>query len=411
MPSRRPITIALLATVAAGAALAAGIDTQDYKQIERGRYIAIAGDCAGCHTLPGSGHDFAGGLPIETPFGTLLAPNITPDADTGIGAWSDDEFVNALTKGRGRNGTHLYPAMPYLYYTKLSRDDALAIRAYLKTVPAVRHAVKSNQLSFPFNIRALLSGWNALFFTQGPFHPVAGKSEQWNCGAYLVEGLGHCGACHTPKNALGGDKRARLQGYALQGWFASNITNDDHIGLGTWSTDDIAEYLKTGHNRTSAASGPMGDVVRLSTSRMTDADLQAIAVYLKDLPGQSHSRPASADTASLRRGGNIYRDECSGCHGPNGKGTPGLLPALAGASSVRQEGPASLMRVVLRGARSIGTDKAPTAPAMPAFGWILDDQQVANVLTYVRNAWGNSAPPVTADDVSKARHDLAQRKD
>jgi mono/diheme cytochrome c family protein len=402
----------LAAAVAAAAGWAQGINTQDFKQIERGRYLAIAGDCAGCHTLRDSGHDYAGGLPIETPFGILLAPNITPDAATGIGAWSDDEFVNALTRGTGRNGTHLYPAMPYTYFTKLSRDDALAIRAYLRTVPAVNNPVRANQLPFPFNVRAALTGWDALFFHPGAFTPSADKSPEWNRGAYLVQGLTHCGMCHTPKNPLGGDRREHaLQGYALQGWFAPNLTNDDRLGLGTWTQDDIVEYLRTGHNRFSAASGPMGDVITLSTSQMTDADLRAIATYLKDQPRQQEKQPAAPESTAMTVGGKIYADECAGCHGGDGKGTPGLFPALAASPAVRQDDPTSLLRVVLRGTRSIGTDQAPTAPAMPSFGWILNDAQVADLLTYVRNAWGNAASPVSADDVSKARHALAQRQD
>jgi mono/diheme cytochrome c family protein len=413
MPSKRAIVAILLAPlVGAGGAAAQGIDTQDYKQIERGRYLAIAGDCGGCHTLPGSGHEFAGGLTIETPFGNLIAPNITPDAATGIGAWSNDEFVNALTKGTGRNGVHLYPAMPYAYYTKISRDDALAIRTYLTTVPAVHNPVQPNQLPFPFNVRAGLAGWDELYFKPGPFKPVAGKSDEWNRGAFLAEGLAHCGLCHTPKTTLGGDKtREALTGYALQGWYAPNITNDSQLGLGSWSADDIAEYLKTGHNRTSAAGGLMGEMIADSATHMTDADLHAIAVYLKDLPGGEHRAPPAVDPAAMKMGGRIYADECSGCHGPNGQGSPGLFPTLADAPVVRQNDATSLMHVVLRGARSVGTERAPTAPAMPAFGWILTDDQVAAVLTFVRNSWGNAAAPVTAREVSKARHDLAERKD
>ena len=406
------IPVALAATMTAGAAAAQGVDLQDFSQVARGRYLAILGDCGGCHTLQGSGHEFAGGLIIETPFGNLAAPNITPDADTGIGAMSNDEFVNALTKGTGRNGMHLYPAMPYTYYTKISRDDALAIRAYLATVPAVRNAVRVNQLPFPFNVRASLAGWDELNFRPGEFKPVAGKSEEWNRGALLAEGLAHCGLCHTPKTELGGDKKGEaLRGYALQGWYAPNITNDAQLGLGSWSADDIAEYLKTGHNRTSAAGGPMAEMITDSARHMTDADLHAIAVYLKDQPGEEHGVLPAADPGVLKMGGKIYADECSGCHGPNGQGTPGLFPTLAGASLVRQNDAASLMRVVLRGARSVGTERAPTAPAMPAFAWILTDDQVAAVLTYVRNSWGNAAAPVAASTVRKARHDLAQRND
>ena len=205
----RVLVFAVALTAPADAANAAGIDVQDFTQIKRGSYLTVVGDCAACHTLPGSGHAFAGGRPIETPFGELVAPNITPDPQTGIGAWTDDEFVNALTKGTGRNGTHLYPAMPYTYYTKVTRDDALAIRAYLNTVPAVRNDVRSNHLPFPLDIRASMIVWDALFFKPGEFHPVAGKSAAWNRGAYLAEGLGHCGMCHTPKNFLGGDETGK----------------------------------------------------------------------------------------------------------------------------------------------------------------------------------------------------------
>jgi len=394
------------------AAHAGGIDKQDFNQVERGHYLAVVADCAACHTLPGSGHDLAGGRPLETPFGTLIAPNITPDPQTGIGAWTDDEFVNALTKGTARDGTHLYPAMPYTYYTKLSRDDVLAIRAYLNTLPAVHNAVQVNQLPFPFRIRASMAAWDEMFFTPGAFRPDGRKSAEWNRGAYLAEGPAHCGACHTPKNFLGADKRGeRLQGYALQGWFAPDITNDARRGLGSWSIDDIVAYLKTGHNRTGAATGPMSETLNLSTSHMSDEDLKAIAVYLKDQPGQAASAPAAPDRAGMKIGGQIYADECSGCHSGNGQGAAGLFPSLNGSPVVQQTNPTSLLRVVLRGALSVGTRKAPTAPAMPAFAWVLNDDQVAAVVTYIRNTWGNAAPAVSASQVGKARQSLAERTD
>jgi mono/diheme cytochrome c family protein len=398
----------------AGGAFAEGIDKQDFKQIERGRYLTIAGDCAACHTLPGSGHDFAGGRAIETPFGQLLAPNITPDTQTGIGAWTDDEFVNALTNGTGRNGVRLYPAMPYTYYTKLTRDDALAIRAYLNTVPAVQNPVNPNQLPFPFDIRTSLLGWNTLFFTPGTFQPNPDKSAEWNRGAYLAEGLTHCGMCHTPKNFLGGDKTDEsLNGYALQGWFAPNITNDARRGLGGWSVDEIATYLKTGHNSTSAATGLMSEMVSDSTSHMTDADLKAVATYLKDQASQNENQSASdkPDQTVMKVGTAIYADECAGCHTMNGKGASGLFPSLDGSPVVQQTDPTTLLHVVLRGARSAATDEAPTSAAMPQFDWILNDAQVAAVLTYIRNAWGNAAGPVNADEVAKARHALVERSD
>ncbi len=395
-----------------GAADAAGIDTQNFNQVERGHYLSIVGDCAACHTLPGSGHDFAGGRPIETPFGKLVAPNITSDPTTGIGAWTDDEFVNALTKGTGRNGTHLYPAMPYTYYTKLTRDDALAIRAYLNTVPAVHNAVNADQLPFPLNVRASMAAWNKLFFKPGTFDPIADKSAEWNRGAYLAQGLAHCGMCHTPKNFLGADRTGEaLQGYALQGWFAPNITNDARRGLGSWSIDDVVAYLKTGHNGTGAATGPMSETLHLSTSHMSDDDLKAIALYLKDAPGQQESAPPVPDQKAMTIGAQIYADECSGCHTSTGKGIAGIFPALSGSPAVQQNDPTSLLHVVLRGARNAGTDKAPTAPAMPAFAWVLNDDQIAAVITYIRNSWGNAASPVNSNTVSKTRDALVERSD
>jgi mono/diheme cytochrome c family protein len=392
---------------------ALAIDMQDFDLIQRGRYLTDAGDCGACHTLPGSGRLLAGGRPLETPFGTLLAPNITPDPETGIGAWTDDEFVNSLTKGTGRNGTHLYPAMPYTYMTKVTREDAIAIRAYLNTIPAVRNPVQPNQLPFPFDVRAGLIAWDALNFRAAEFKPAPDKSAAWNRGAYLVEGLAHCGLCHTPKNAAGGDETSqRFKGYALQGWFAPDITNDRRRGIGAWSVEDVVTYLKTGHNRFTAASGPMAEVVMDSTSKLTDEDLNAIAVYLKDQPVPNTAEAAGdPDANMMKSGGAIYAVQCAACHAPDGSGADGLFPMLKGSAVVQSNDPVSILHVVLRGARSAATDPAPTAPAMPSFGWTLSDSDVAAVATYVRNAWGNRAPPVDAATVGKTRRALEQRAD
>ena len=392
----------------------AATDRQDFATIERGRYLTVVADCAACHTLPGSGQQFGGGRPIETPFGTILAPNITPDRETGIGAWTDDAIVGSLLNGTGGDGEHLYPAMPYTYYTRLTQDDALAIVAYLKTLAPVRNPVESNQLPFPFDIRASMIAWNALFFTPGRFQPRADKTEEWNRGAYLVQGPEHCGLCHTGKNLLGGDTpSATFRGNSLQGWFAPDLTNDAYRGLGGWSVEQIVAYLKTGHNDMAAATGPMAEEVSLSGSQTTDADLRAIAVYLKDRPDSGAGKPAAvaATDPAMRAGGAIYADECSACHAPKGEGVAGLFPALAGSASIQSAEPTSLLHVVLRGTRSVATQGAPTAAAMPPFGWLLDDEQVAAVTTYVRNAWGNAAPAVDAGDVSRARRSLAQRGD
>jgi mono/diheme cytochrome c family protein len=411
MLERRHLALSALALLlGACRTTSAAENRQDFGEVDRGRYLTTAGDCAACHAEPGTDRKFAGGRPIETPFGTLLAPNITPDRDTGIGAWTDDEFVDALTRGIGRGGKHLYPAMPFTYLTKLSREDALAIRAYLATVPPVRHEVVANQLPFPFDMRLTMTAWDALFFTPGPFRPDPAKSAEWNRGAYLAEGPMHCGMCHTPKNFLGGDETDhRFEGYALQGWFAPNLTNERRRGLGNWSVDELARYLKTGHTATAAAAGPMGEEVSLSSSKMTDADLHAVSVYFKDQGGSAAPQPDAPDASIMKTGTAIYADECSACHGPKGEGVPGLIPALAGSAAVQSDDPASLLHVVLRGTRSVATDPAPTAPAMPPFAWLLTDEQVVAVTSFIRNAWGNAAPPVETSAVADARRDLVRR--
>jgi mono/diheme cytochrome c family protein len=387
------------------------LDPEDFAQIERGRYLTTAADCEGCHTS-GQGL-FAGGRPIETPFGKMFGPNITPDRETGIGAWSDDEFVAAVKKGRRPDGSRLYPAMPFVYYTKLSKDDVLAIRAYLNKQKAVHHLVVANNLPFPFDIRASMRVWDMLFFKEGDFRPDLAKSSEWNRGAYLVEGAGHCGACHTPKNWLGGDETSRkLQGYTLQGWFAPNLQNDDATGLGRWSKADIVAYLKTGHTAFTAATGTMAEEISLSSSRMNDADLNAIGAYLKDQPEskQSAKTASAASSSLLQAGAAVYKDECSACHAGDGKGVPNLFPSLAASSNVRSSDPTSLIRIVLEGARSVATSAEPTSPAMPAFAWQLSDAQVAAVLTFVRNNWGAKAAPVSEDEVRRARSKISSQE-
>ncbi|MBV9825660.1 MAG: cytochrome c [Alphaproteobacteria bacterium] len=379
-------------------------DKQSFEVIEHGGYMASAADCAACHTAPG-GQPFAGGGALETPFGTLLAPNITPDVATGIGAWTDEDFVNAVQNGIGHGGAHLYPAMPYTYYTRMTRDDVIAVRAFLDTVRPIRNEVHPNQLPFPFNQREAMTGWNALYFRPGLFKPDAGQSAEWNRGAYLTQGAEHCGLCHTPKNAMGGDENSRdMEGSVLQNWFAPNLTGDRRLGLGDWTVEDIALYLKTGRNRFDIASGPMADAVTHSTSHLTDADLRAIAVYLKTLPpGGASSEPLSADTPVMRQGAAIYLDQCAACHTANGAGIVGLFPRLNGSSLVQQRDATSLIHVVLAGSRAVATDAAPTGPAMPSFAWKLSNDQVAAVVTYIRNAWGNAAPAAADGAVQKLR--------
>jgi mono/diheme cytochrome c family protein len=406
MRSATTIAIALAALGTGAGACLAG-DSQDFAAVERGRYLANAADCGSCHTVPGSDQPFAGGRQIETPFGYLAAPNITPDRETGIGNWTDDEFDAAVRNGRSRNGARLYPAMPYPFYTKMSRQDVKDVRAYLDTIQPVRNAVRVNRLPFPLNIRMSMIVWDALYFSPAEFHPDASKSKEWNRGAYLVQGPGHCGACHTPKSFLGGDKISEaLEGYTLQGWTAPAITGGQ--ALRDWTTEDIATYLNTGHNRYAGAAAMMGEVVQLSTSQMTDNDRNAIATYLKDVAGKAPESAGSPDKDILTAGGAIYRDLCSACHAPDGKGVANMFPDLAEAATVKARDPTTVLRVILQGAQTVSTAQEPTGPAMPAFGWQLNDAQVAAVATYVRNHFGK-AGAVDESEVRKARTDEAAR--
>ncbi len=399
--------------VAPVACAAAEADQQDFNQIEHGRYLATLSDCTACHTKADGGRPFAGGRPIETPFGFIVTPNITPDRETGIGNWTDEQFDNAVRRGIRPDGSRLYPAMPYTAYTKMSRDDVKAIRAYLSTLQPVQNRVVANQLPFPLNMRLNMRVWDALFFKPGEFKPDPDKSPEWNRGAFLVTGPGHCGACHTPKNPLGADKDSQaLQGGRVQDWFAPNITNDNVRGLGTMSVNEIAALLKTGHNEIATVTGPMAEEVEDSSAHFTDSDLIAIATYLKSIPGSDEKlTPLDPSDPRMAAGKAIFRDTCSACHGLDGGGVAHLFPALAKAPSVRSTDAASAIRVILRGARSVATKAEPTAPAMPSFGWQLKDDQIAAVVTYIRNAWGTVAEPVSADAVGKERSKLSSRAD
>jgi mono/diheme cytochrome c family protein len=381
-------------------------DGQSFDRIERGRYLAVLSDCSACHTAPGEA-PFAGGLALQTPFGRLVAPNITPDPDTGIGRMTDKEFLSVLHEGRGYDGTRLYPAMPYPAYTKMTDDDVLAIRSYLATIAPIKHSVVSNQLPFPFNIRLAMAFWNQLNFTAGRYQNNPLKSKEWNRGAYIVEGAAHCGTCHTPKTFLGGDKNdAALTGATLQGWFAPDITGNQRKGIGAWSKDDLTQYLKTGTNKWTLASGPMADAVSHSTSQMSDDDIKAIATYLKDSGESSPAaspKPVAANNNVMVAGAAIYKDSCAACHKDSGEGEIRLFPRLAGSSIVQSDDPTTLARVVLRGTRAVSTAGAPTGPAMPAFDWRLNDVQLASVLTYIRNSWGNAAAPVSASAAASQR--------
>lgn len=375
-------------------------------QIKRGQYVARLSDCTACHTANG-GKSFAGGYTLQTPFGAILSSNITSDKETGIGGWTQEQFDRAVRHGVGSNG-YLYAAMPYNAYAKLTDQDLSDLWAYMKTVPAVKSKVVENQLPFPFNQRWLLAGWNMLFFKDQVFQPAPQRSAEENRGAYLVDGPGHCASCHTAKNLLGGDSADYLQGGALQGWYAPDLTANPHVGLGSWSKDDIVTYLHSGTNNITASSGPMTEAVENSTQYMTTADLQAIASYLKSLPASDVAKPTpiSSTDEAMKQGKYVFESQCGACHVSNGSGIRRMIPALANNPQVNSPDPSSLLNVVLNGTLGPMTHANPTAAGMPAFDWKLSDDNIADVLTYIRNSWGNSAAAVTPETVAKARQTL-----
>lgn len=384
-------------------------DEQSFARIQRGKTLVEAADCISCHTKEG-GKPFAGGRMIETPFGNIYSPNLTPDRETGIGAWSDEDFYNAMHRGIRPDGTKLYPAFPYPYFTKLTRDDVSAIRAYLNTLDSVSNKRLDNALVWPLNHRVFMRGWNMLFFEEGTFVPNPDKSEEWNRGAYLVKGAAHCGACHTPKNILGADEQDQyLTGGLIQDWYAPSLSNVDRTGIGSWTIDDIVEYLKTGRNARSGATGLMSEVVANSTSKMSDTDLRAIAIYLKDAPAAAEEEPASAkpEQTVLDAGKAVYVDSCSACHRSDGTGVPRMFPPLQRNANVQSKDPTSIIRVILEGAHTVTTSAQPTPSAMPAYNWKLNDDAIAAVATYVRNSWGNSASTVKSSDTKSLRDRLA----
>ncbi len=396
---------AILAILLLCSALAAGPARSEpsAEMIAHGEALTDAGDCASCHTADPA-KPFAGGKRIDTPFGSIYSPNLTPDRDTGIGAWRDEDFRRALREGVAPDGSRYYPAFPYPNFTKLTRDAILAIRAYLATLAPIRNTLPPPELRWPLNYRVAMRVWDYLFFRPGIFEPDQQKSTEWNRGGYLVEGIGHCGYCHTPKNMFGADKRGRgFGGGLVQGWFAPRLDGAARSGLKSWSVEDIVEYLQSGRNGRSHADGLMADVVVNSTSKMSDSDVRAIAVYLKDLPaGAPEPEVASAPQAQIAAGEKIYKGACIACHEIDGSGAPRIYPPLPGNANLQSADPSSALRIMLDGAQTVTTPRAPNAGSMPAYAK-LSDQEIADVTTYIRNSWGNAAPAVTPGQVAKAR--------
>ncbi len=383
--------------------------------INRGEYLARAGDCIACHTEP-SGQEFAGGRAMPTPFGNLYVPNITPDEETGIASWTADEFYRMMHTGISRDGTLLYPAMPFASYTKVTRADSDAIYAYLMSVPPVRQKNRPHELRFPFNNRDLLIGWRTLYFNEGEYVADPAQSAEWNRGAYLVQGLGHCAMCHTAINALGGSSESKaFEGGMIpnQNWYAPSLTSNREAGLGNWSIKEISDLLQVGTCARGAVYGPMAEVVYNSLQYLTDDDANAMAVYLKALPPREPEPPPTSqarlvDPAVMEIGRKLYVAQCTVCHGDEGKGQPPAFPPLAGNQSITMSSPVNSIRTVLNGGYAPGTRKNPRPYGMPPFAHVLDDDQVAAVVTYIRVAWGNSGTPVTAAQANDLRKLLPQ---
>lgn len=417
----KPALLLLVLVCAAGAASLYYLGTRDDTTtrpavavadaqllVERGRYLARVGDCMACHTARGD-KPFAGGTPIPTPFGTLYGPNITPDADTGIGAWSADDFWRALHNGKTPDGRLLYPAFPYTEYTRITRADADALYAYLRTIAAVRQPSLPPQLDFPYNLRPLMAVWRALYFRPGIQQADPGQSLQWNRGRYLVNGLGHCIACHAPRNGLGATRTADgLSGGMIPvlGWYAPPLTGDPATGLGKWSAQEIAELLKTGMAAHSTALGPMAEVVQNSTQYLSDQDALAIGAYLKTLPAAPAAAPAgdgAPPRAYLDAGKQLYTQYCAQCHQASGQGSSQAWPALAGNPTVNAPSSVNAIRAVLEGGFAPVTTANPRPHSMPPFEQALSDQEVALLVTYIRNSWGNAAGFVSPFDVNRVR--------
>lgn len=376
-------------------------------QIERGRYLALAGNCAGCHTAPG-GADYAGGAGITTPFGTIYAGNLTPDDQTGIGRWSAAHFWRALHNGRSRDGRLLYPAFPYTSFTQITREDSDALYAWLRSLPPVVQPNRAHNLRFPYDTQAALAVWRALYFRPGAFTPEPAQSAEWNRGAYLVGGLGHCIACHGSRNALGATDLGRgLAGGELpgQGWYAPALDDAREAGVMRWREEDIAALLQTGRNAHAAVSGPMAEVVYRSTQHLHGDDLQAIARYLRALPDQGAGTGAAATprtaSAQMVQGERIYAQQCAWCHGDQGQGQPEAFPALAGNRAVNLDQTINLVQIVRRGGYLPATAGNPRPHGMPPFGHVLDDAEIAAVLSYVRGSWGNTGAALSLSEAMR----------
>ena len=390
-------------------------DFQDTDPLAKGRYLTVAADCEACHTKDG-GAPFAGGRALETDFGTFYTPNITPDTETGIGSWSDADFLRAVHDGIAKDGTRLYPAFPYASYTYLTDEDVLAIKAYLDSVPAVRNTAPENTLGWPYNQRGLMTIWSKFYNPGKRFEPVADQSAEWNRGAYLAEALGHCGDCHTPRTLLQGLKNSRkFAGGMAEGWRAYNLTSDKDSGIGAWSAEDLEKYLKTGHSADrGSAFGPMAQAVHLSFQKLTPSDVTAIVTYVRSIPAVSTPdlpapklEAASADPSdhaaaeSNARGHLMFASVCAGCHSWTGTGSYVPHTTLTGTRAVNDPTATNVALAVLRGASTL--PPSGDIAVMPAFGAAWNDEEIADVANYVIARFGAKPSSITPEEVHALR--------
>lgn len=379
--------------------------------LERGAYLAKVGSCMTCHTADG-GDPYGGGVAFHTNFGTIYSTNISSSDDAGIGGWTEEQFMRAMRKGKSADGANLYPAFPYTSFTKMSDQDIKDLFAYIQSVAPSSNTPPKNKLNFPFNMRSLLGVWNAMYHKAGSFKPDETKSDEWNRGAYLVESVSHCGACHTPRSALGGLKRKKalsgsvyndkVVGGEIRPWSAVNLTQAPD-GLAIWSEDDIADYLKTGHAGVAGTFGPMNKVIVNGTSNLTDSDARAMAVYLKSLPSIEQARQSKMKASDFQEAELLYTIHCGTCHLPTGLGDASTGTPLAGSAIVQAKDPASLVNVIIYGAQVPSPAPEGAWKSMEAFGDKLDDDEIALLSTYVRSNWGNRGGPVSTADVAKQR--------
>ena len=379
---------------------------------QEGAYLARLGNCQGCHTVAG-GKPYAGGRPIDTPFGRVYAGNLTTDPTHGLGRWTADDFWRAMHEGRSRDGHALYPAFPYTSFTRITRNDSDALFAYLQTLPAVAQANRTHELRWPFNQSWALWAWRNLYFQPEPMAHDSSRTATWNRGAYLVRGLGHCADCHSPRNALGATLAARdLQGATLpgQGWYAPSLRSPREGGTAGRPAHELPQLLSTGFTATASASGPMAEVVQGSTQFLRGDDLRAMTVYLESLaealpamPTAAASSISPAQASGRAAGAKLYERHCASCHGSQGEGIANAYPALAGSRAVAKADSSILVRAVLYGGFGAATRSHPRPYGMPPFLLTLTDSEVADVLTHIRHSWGNAAAQITELDVRRVR--------